>query len=53
MSKKLTLYTGLTGIQNDDDAQYSIGGGGSSSPGEPVAFGDDLMVYYAGMTYHF
>ncbi len=53
MSKKLTLYTGLTGIQNDDDAQYSIGGGGSSSPGEPVAFGDDPMVYYAGMTYHF
>ena len=32
---------------------YSIGGGGSSSPGEPVAFGDDPMVYYAGMTYHF
>ena len=53
MSKKLTLYTGLTGIQNDDDAQYSIGGGGSSSPGEAIAFGDDPMVYYAGMTYHF
>lgn len=53
MSKRFTLYGGLTGIQNDNDAQYSIGGGGSSSPGEPVAFGDDPLVAYAGMTVHF
>ncbi len=53
LSKKVTVYSGLTGIQNGDDAQYSIGGGGSSSPGEAIAFGDDPMVCYAGMTMHF
>ncbi len=53
MSKRLTLYTGLTGISNDDQAQYNIGGGGSASPGEPVAFGDDPTVLYAGMTMSF
>lgn len=53
MSKRFTIYGGLTGIQNDDQAQYSIGGGGSSSPGEPIAFGDDPLVCYAGMTMHF
>lgn len=53
MSRKVTLYTGLTGIENSADSQYNIGGGGSASPGEPVAFGDDPTVLYAGMTVHF
>lgn len=52
-SKRVTFYAGLTGIENSSDAQYSIGGGGSSSPGEAIAFGDDPLVGYAGLTMHF
>ncbi len=53
MSKRLTVYGGLTGIINDNNAQYNIGGGGSASPGLPVDFGDDPWVAYTGMTFHF
>lgn len=53
LSRRTTCYTGVTGIINGEDSQYNIGGGGSSSPGMEVAFGDDPNVLYAGIAVKF
>ncbi len=53
MSKRFTLYGGLTGLVNDDNTRYSIGGGGSASPGLDVDWGNNTWVAYMGMNLHF
>lgn len=53
LSRAVMLYGCATGIYNGEDAQYNIGGGGSSSPGMPVAFGDDPKVLYGGLMLRF
>lgn len=53
MSRTFTLYGGVTGILNDSNSRYSIGGGGSASPGLDVDWGNNTWMTYAGMTMHF
>lgn len=53
MSRRFTLYAGLTGVVNDDNANYAVSGGGSASTGLEVPYGNNTWVGFAGMTLKF
>ncbi len=53
LSKTFTLYGGVTGLINDTNSRYNIGGGGSASPGLEVDWGNNTWMAYTGMTLHF
>ena len=53
LSKRTTLYGGVTGISNDGKASYSISGGGGSSAGVVGVAGADPRSLYAGITHSF
>jgi len=53
LSKRTTLYGGVTGISNDKFATYGISGGGGSSAPIAGAAGADPRSIYAGMSHAF
>ncbi|MDO5532309.1 porin [Sutterella sp.] len=53
LSKRTFLYCGAIGVWNEDNADYSLSGGGGSSAGPDTVVGKNASTFFAGVHHSF